>query len=158
MVVVTVTVVVVVVVVVTVTVVVTVVVMVVVVAVVTVAVVMVVAITVLMMLLLLLWQFVRGPVQSDGSTSDQFTVHSLDGFLGVFLVGEGHKPVPSGSTGLHVPHDVGLNQRGKSLEGLLEELVVDVCGQVTDKDVEEILVLGALLGLVGPVDCDLSTV
>jgi hypothetical protein len=45
-------------------------------------------------------------------------------------------------TGRHVPHDSSVREGSESAEGLLEDLVVDLGGKVSDEDVE--VALGVL--------------
>ena len=82
------------------------------------------------------------PVASDGSRAQPFAVHGAQGLLGVRSVPEGDKTVTSRTASLHIPHDTSLRDGTKSREGLEKDLVVDLVGQIADKNVE---VVGSIL-------------
>lgn len=91
------------------------------------------------------------PVDSDCSAVDHGTLVVFHSLLRLGLLAKRYKPVPSRPAGLHIPHDMGLDEGGDVLESSGESLVVDVNVKVTHKQVER--VLGRyLLRLEGPVN------
>lgn len=94
----------------------------------------------------------RGPIASDGSAAQPFTVHSREGLLGVGTLAEGNKSVPTAAASGHVPHDARLNHAAKYRECLGQEIVIDFRRQVADENVEIFGILGGLLSLISPID------
>lgn len=96
------------------------------------------------------------PIAANGTRTKPLAVHGAEGSLGVGAVAEGDKTVAARPTCLHIPHDAGFGDGAKGGEGLEENLVVDLVGQIADEDVEVVrgVFLGGVVGLVGPVDAN----
>lgn len=94
------------------------------------------------------------PVAADGTRAQPFSVHGAESLLGFGTVAESNEAVTTGATSFHVPHDTGLGDRAKGRKCLSERLIVNLVGQVTNKDVEVTgcVLLAGCVGLVGPVD------
>jgi hypothetical protein len=96
------------------------------------------------------------PVAADGSRAKPLSIHGAERALSIGAIAEGNETVSTRPAGLHIPHDTGFRHGTKGGEGLQQNLVVDLVGQVTDEDVEVVrgVLLGGVVGLVGPVDAD----
>jgi hypothetical protein len=100
--------------------------------------------------------FLVGPVATDCTRSQPFTVHGRERAFGVGALTERHKAIASRATGFHIPHDARFGDRTEGRECLKQDLIIDLIGQVADENVE--MATGVLLvgiaGLVRPVDAD----
>ena len=76
------------------------------------------------------------PVAADGTRSEPLAIHAAESLFGLRAVTEGDEAVAPGAASLHVPHDTCLRHGSKLGKGLGENLVVDLVGQITHKDVE----------------------
>lgn len=96
------------------------------------------------------------PVAPDCSRSKPLSVHGAQSFLGLGSISEGDKSVTSRSASLHIPHNTSFRNGSKGGEGLEENLVIDLVGQVTDKDVKVVrcVLLGCSVRQIGPVHPD----
>lgn len=101
-----------------------------------------------------------GPVTANCTGAKPFTIHATQGLLGICALTESDKAVPTGTSSLHIPHDAGFRNRAKSREGLCQDFIVDLVGEITNKDVEMVsgILLAGLIGLIGPVDTDFLNV
>jgi hypothetical protein len=100
--------------------------------------------------------FLVGPVAADGARSKPLSVHGAERALSIGAIPEGDEAVSAGSARLHVPHDASFRNGTKGREGLEEDLIVDLVGQVADEDVEVVgrVFLGGVVRLISPVDAD----
>jgi hypothetical protein len=97
-----------------------------------------------------------GPVAADGARPKPLAVHGAQCAISISTVAEGNETISTRPPGLHVPHDAGLRDRAESRESLEKDLIVDLIGQVADKDVVVVrsVLLGGVVGLISPVDAD----
>ena len=79
-----------------------------------------------------------GPVAADGARAKPFAVHGVQCLLSVGPFTKRNEAVTPRSTGLHIPHHSGLRDGPKGGEGLQENFIVDLVGQVSDKDMKVI--------------------
>jgi hypothetical protein len=77
-----------------------------------------------------------GPVAANGARTEPLAVHVGKSLLGVATITERDEAVATRATSLHVPHDAGLGDGAKGGEGLKENLIVDLVGEIADEDVE----------------------
>ena len=96
------------------------------------------------------------PVTTDGTRAQPLSVHGAESLLSFRTVTEGNKTITTRAASLHVPHDTGLRDGTKGGKGLGEGLIVNLVGQITNKDVEvtRCVLLGGGVGLIGPVDAN----
>lgn len=97
-----------------------------------------------------------GPVAANSARSEPLAIHGAESLFGIRAVAESDETVATRATSLHVPHDAGFRNGAKSRERLSEDLVVDLVGQVSNKDMEVAggILLAGGIGLIGPVDAD----
>lgn len=96
------------------------------------------------------------PVAADGTRAKPFAVHGAEGPFGIGAIAESDETVAARPACLHIPHDTSLGDGTKSREGLQEDFIVDLVGQIADEDVEVVrgVFLGRVVGLIGPIDTD----
>lgn len=97
-----------------------------------------------------------GPVAANGARPKPLSVHGAESTLSIGTIAEGDESISTRPAGLHVPHDARLRDGAEGGESLQENLVIDLVGQVTDKDVEMVgrVLLGGVVRLISPVDAD----
>jgi len=97
-----------------------------------------------------------GPIDTDSTRTEPFTVHGRNGLLSISLIPECKEPISTRLSRVHVPHDTGIGHGAKGTKGFGQYVVVDLGAKITDEDM---VVAGrvflVLLALVGPVDTDL---
>lgn len=98
-----------------------------------------------------------GPVATDCPGAQPFAIHGAESTLSVGTIPESNETVAAGPPRLHVPHDTGLRHRAEGAEGLKQDLIVHLVGQIAHEDVEVVgrVLLRRIVGLVGPVDANL---
>lgn len=77
-----------------------------------------------------------GPVASNGARTKPLAVHRAQCLLGLTAVTEGDESITTGAAGLHIPHDTSLGDGAEGRESLHQNLIVDLVGKVTHKNVE----------------------
>ena len=97
-----------------------------------------------------------GPVAADGARTKPLPVHGAQCFIGVATLAECDKSIATRSTSLHVPHDTSFGDRTESAKGLEQDLIVDLVGQIANKNMEVVrsVLLGDGIGLISPVDAN----
>lgn len=76
------------------------------------------------------------PIAPDGSRPEPLAVHGAQGLLSLGTVTESNKTIASRSACLHIPHNTSLRDGAKGRESLKEDFVVDLVGQIANKDVK----------------------
>jgi hypothetical protein len=97
-----------------------------------------------------------GPIDTNRTRTQPFTVHGCDGLLRICFVPESEEAISARLPRIHIPHYPRIGHGTKSAESFGEDVVIDFGTEVTD---EYMIMTGRvfliLLSLVGPVDTDL---
>lgn len=97
-----------------------------------------------------------GPVATNCARAQPLAIHGTESLVGVAAIPKSDKSVTARAASLHIPHYASFRDTAKGGEGLEQDLVIDLVGEITDEDVEVIrcVFLVGVVGLVSPVDTD----
>jgi hypothetical protein len=96
------------------------------------------------------------PIATDRTRTKPLTIHGAQRLLSLWAIAEGNEAIAAGAASLHIPHDTSLGNGTEGREGLHENLIIHLVGEVADEDVKvaRSVLLVRVIGLIGPVDAN----